>query len=334
MLRIDHILFPTDFSATSDAAFAPACQWARKLGAELHLFHTLESLRPDLYPAVLGVADPAGAYLDLEQEAQREMETRRRLATNHSVRVSSAVIQGFAAAPSILDYAEAHDIDLIAMSTHGRRGVRRLLLGSVAEEVVQRSSCPVLTIPAGAGSGHGLWPQRILVAVDLSEHSTAPMTLAKELAALFHAELQLLHVVVRSPMPGFYDGVGVPNLMFDSPLLEKEARAALEALYARAAGPEGPWSLHVEHGIAVEQILRFAAHNSSDLIVVASHGLTGVSHLLMGSVSERVVRQAPCAVLVVKSFGRSAVVAGATAAAQAARPRHDGGTSRTPTHRA
>jgi nucleotide-binding universal stress UspA family protein len=186
----------------------------------------------------------------------------------------------------------------------------------------------VLTIPGGPAATHDLWPKRILAAVDLSEHSMAPVAHAKELAALFRAELQLLHVVVRPPLPAFYDGVGLPPLLFDSPLLEKEARGALEKLYAKAAGPEGPWSLHLEHGIPVEEILRFAARNSSDLVVVASHGLTGVSHLLMGSVSERVVRQAPCPVLTVKSFGRSCVVAATASATHAAPARPNGGGSR------
>jgi len=324
MLRVDNILFPTDFSSISDAALAPTCHWARKLGAQVHLFHSLETLRPDLYPAALGVADPTAAYLDMEVEARKELEARRRIAANQGVTAVSDLKQGFAAAPTILDYAETHDIDLIATSTHGRRGVRRLLLGSVAEELVQRSSCPVLTIPAGPASMHDLWPKRILAAVDLSEHSVAPVAHAKELAALFRAELQLLHVVVRPPLPAVYDGMGMPALMWESPLLEKEAQSALEKLYVKAGGPEGPWSLHLEHGIAVEEILRFAARNSSDLVVVASHGLTGVSHLLMGSVSERVVRQAPCPVLTVKSFGRSCVAAPAGSAHTARRASENG----------
>ena len=240
---------------------------------------------------------------------------------------------GLAAAPNILDYAEAHDIDIIAMSTHGRRGVRRLLLGSVAEEVVQRSTCPVLTITAGPRSSHDLWPERILAAVDLSEHSSAVVAYGKELALLFRAELQLLHVIVRTPLPAYYDGGGLPMVMFDSSLLERESQVALGTLYQNAGGAPGPSSVHVEHGVALEQILRFATVNSSDLILVASHGLTGVAHLLMGSVSERVVRQAPCPVLTIKSFGKSLIDQPA-AAALASGPRPNGGERQAPPHRA
>jgi nucleotide-binding universal stress UspA family protein len=306
MLRVRRVLFPTDFSSTSDVALAPACHWTIKLGAQLHIFHAMESFRPDLYPGSLGLADPAILSLNLEEEARKELDVRRRMATNQGATVTCATAEGLSPAPMILDYAETHDIDLIARSTHGRRGVRRLLLGSVAEEVVQRSLCPVLTM-GGGGAGHSLSPQRILVAVDLSDHSAAPVALAKHLAALFGAETQLLHVLVRSPLPAYYDGVGVPHPAFKSPLLEKEAQTALEALYEDAGGPPGPLSVQIEHGLAVEQILRFAAANSSDLVVLASHGLTGVSHLLMGSVAERVVRQASCPVLTVKSFGKSLI---------------------------
>jgi nucleotide-binding universal stress UspA family protein len=240
------------------------------------------------------------------EDTSREIEARCRIAYNQGVRVTCSTAEGLAAAPLILDYAEVHDIDVIAMSTHGRRGFRRLLLGSVAEEVVQRSSCPVVTLGPGA-AGHRPWPQRIVVAVDLSQHSTAPVAYGKELAAMLHGELHLLHVVVPPPVPASFEGSGLPALAFDPRLLEQQAQIALEALYRNAGGPSVPWSSHVEHGVAVDSIVRFAASNSCDLIVVASHGLTGVSHLLMGSVSERVVRQAPCPVFTVKSFGKALI---------------------------
>jgi nucleotide-binding universal stress UspA family protein len=306
MLRVRRMLLPTDFSPASDTALAPACHWARHLGAELHLFHALESLRPDLYPAELGLADPSLISESLQEAANRGLQAMRRLASNQGAIVTCGTKVGLSPAPTILDYAESHDVDLIVMSTHGRRGVRRLLLGSVAEEVVQRSSCPVLTI-GSEQPAHSLSPHRILVAVDLSAHSSAPVAHAKHLAALFGAEVQLLHVLIRPSTPAYYDGVGIPNLGSGSQLLEQASQSALEALYENAGGPGGPFSVHVEEGVAVEQILRFAAANSSDLVIVASHGLTGLSHLLLGSVAERVVRQSPCPVLAIKSFGQSLI---------------------------
>ncbi len=310
MLRVKNILVPTDFSVSSDNALTSACQWGRKLDARIHVLHALQTLRPDLYPASLGAADPGWIPLTLRESAKSDLETRRRLATNQGVAVTCATGDCLSPAAAILAYAEEHDIDLIAMSTHGRRGVRRMLLGSVAEEVVQRSTRPVLTIVGGTASSHPLQPQRILVAIDLSEHSAMPVAHAKHLAAAFGAKLQLLHVLVQSPLPAYYDGMSVPVLPFDSLLLEKQARSALESLYAEAEGPRGPVEFHLERGLAVEQILRFAAANSTDLLVLASHGLTGLPHLLMGSVAERLVRRAYCPVLTLKSFGRSLIGAG------------------------
>jgi nucleotide-binding universal stress UspA family protein len=307
MLRVNRILFPTDFSPTSDAALVPACNWARRLGAEIQILHVIESLRPDLYAASLVMPDPALVDATLAEKARQELDTRRRLARDRGVDVTCASIEGLSAAPAILDYAESHDVDLVAMSTHGRRGLRRFLLGSVTEEVVQRSSPPVLTL-RGENTVFDAVPHRILAAVDLSEHSTVAILHAKELAALFHAELQLLHVLVRPPLPVYYDGLATPNLLPDLPLLRKEAESALEELYASSGGPAGPVSVHVAQGIAVEEILRFARVNSSDVVVVASHGLTGVSHLLLGSVAESVVRQSSCPVLTLKSFGKSLIV--------------------------
>lgn len=328
MLRAKKILFPTDFSPSSDAALAAACLWARRLEAEFHLVHVVETFRPDVFATASVGADPKLGSMSLQQHASAEIGVRRRLAISHGVTATSGLAQGLAAAPAILDYAENLDVDLIIMSTHGRRGVRRLLLGSVAEEVVQRSTCPVLTVAAALKSSTSLPPRRILVAADLSDHSPALVAHGKEFAALFGAELQLLHVVVRPSLPAYYDGAGLPNLVFESPLLEREVQSALEALYAAAGGPAGPCSIHIEHGVAAEQIVRFAAVNSSELAMVASHGLTGVSHLLMGSVSERAVREAHCPVLTVKSFGRSLVAKPAVAAAQASDREPNGGARR------
>lgn len=310
MLRVRRILFPTDFSMASDAALSTACHWARKLDAELHLLHALETIRPDLYAAGLDGADSGALATRIEQEARRELEARRRMAANHGAKVIVANAEGLNAAPVILDYAKSRDIDLIAMSTHGRRGVRRLLLGSVAEEVVQRSTCPVLTI-AGDQRSYPLSPKRILVAVDLSEQSRAPAAYAKHLAALFGAELDLLHVIVSQPVPTYYDGLAAADLVFDSPLLEREATKALEALRDEAPGPNG--SVVVTHGLPSEQILSFATVHHNDLIVLASHGLTGFSHLLLGSVAEKVVRLATCPVLTLKSLGKSLITGDAAA---------------------
>jgi nucleotide-binding universal stress UspA family protein len=305
MLQVTKILVPTDFSPACDAALTHACHWARRLGAEVHIFHALQSLRPDVYPASLGASDPAWIPLTLRESAEAQLATRLRLAADQGVAATCATADGLSPAPTILDYAQSHDVGLVIMSTHGRRGVRRMLLGSVAEEVVQRAQQPVLTMIARSLSARPPEPRRILVALDLSEHSAVALACAKQLAAAFGAQLLMLHVLIQSPVPALYDDVAAAQLTFSSPRFETKARQALESMYRDAGGENGRADAHVERGPAVERILEFASTHSIDLVVLASHGLTGLAHVLMGSVAERVVRRASCPVLTVKSFGRS-----------------------------
>jgi nucleotide-binding universal stress UspA family protein len=196
-----------------------------------------------------------------------------------------------------------------------------MLLGSVTEEVVQRAKQPVLTMLERRRSAHALEPRRILVAVDLSDHSAVALAHAKHIAAAFDAELLVLHVLIQSAVPSFYDGMAA-QLVFDSPRFESRARMVLEGMYAEAAGPSGRVSLHVERGLAVERILEFVSRQSIDLAVLASHGLTGLAQVLMGSVSERVVRRSSCPVLTVKSFGKSLLAADPSSAKWCAAAAH------------
>ena len=90
-------------------------------------------------------------------------------------------------------------------------------------------------------------------------------------------------------------------------MIEKEALAAMRSIYAQADGPTGPVDFHLEHGPAAERILAFATDHRTDLLLMASHGRTGLPHLLMGSVAERLVLRASCPVFTIKSFGRSLI---------------------------
>ena len=290
MLKAKTVLCPTDFSQCSDAALPVAAAWARELNADLHLFHVLE---------LHGEGDEDAAMEDLEKRGSSlpSLPTPPRCAISRSV----------GAAPAILNYADEHQVDLVVMSTHGRRGLRRFFLGSVTEELVQRSHCPIVTVRNESRGRDSGCPRRILVPLDLSTHSTVALTHAKHLAASAKAELQMLHVLVRPSFPAHYEALGAPDLYTDTSRLHSESEVALEQLYRTSEGPEGLFSVEVVGGLAVDEILRFAAENQSDLIVLGSHGLTGISHLFLGSVAEKVLRQASCPVLTIKVFGKSMV---------------------------
>ncbi len=143
---LTRILVPTDFSDTSDAALAYAKTLAGQLGASLHLLHVFA----DPY-AVATYSPEVYAPLppDVRERTLEDIETRlqERLdpTEQRRFRGTTEVVTGLTA-KQIVRYAAAHDIDLIVMGTHGRRGVAHLLLGSVAEHVVRTAECPVLTV--------------------------------------------------------------------------------------------------------------------------------------------------------------------------------------------
>lgn len=141
---------------------------------------------------------------------------------------------------------------------------------------------------------------KILCPVDFSEHSKAALAHAEEVARKFGAELTLLHVVEPILYPVAY---GLPPV---SPVdYEQAARDSADKALAGLAGEVGGRGLRaharVEAGAASQRICELARADGFDLIVLATHGYTGLKHVLLGSTAERVVRSAPCAVLVVKS---------------------------------
>jgi nucleotide-binding universal stress UspA family protein len=143
--RITRIVVPTDFSDTSDTALTYARSLADSLGASLHLVHVFD----DSYVDAMLADTSAAVYESMRSTAmgtaRRKLQRRMPPAERRRLFGKTAMITGTPAA-AIVDYADEHDIDLIVMGTHGRRGFAHLLLGSVAEQVVRTAKCPVLTV--------------------------------------------------------------------------------------------------------------------------------------------------------------------------------------------
>ncbi len=144
MLSIRRILFPTDFSEPAEYAWSYALTFAQEFGAEVHLVHVVAP-PPRLTEAYAVNFDPERMVQSLTAEANASMNQQveaaksRGLIFQHEVRVGVDFRE-------IIDYALKHDIDLIVMATHGRTGLAHVLLGSVAEKVVRKAPCPVLTV--------------------------------------------------------------------------------------------------------------------------------------------------------------------------------------------
>jgi len=212
--------------------------------------------------------------------------------------------RGIAPGTVILNYADQEDVDLIVMGTHGRRGLGHLFLGSVAEEIVRRARCPVLTVREQKEPQKIEALEHILVPLDFSEHSRNALAYAKNIAAAYAARLHLLHVVEGSIHPYFYS-LGKSSILDLYPEVEPRSRQELEKMFREVEGPEVEMELHVIAGRANSDILKFAEKKASDLIVIATHGLTGIEHFFIGSTTQKVVRRALCPVFTVKSFGKS-----------------------------
>ena len=303
MLEIRRILFADDFSECAEKALPIALALAQEHEAELHLLHV-----------VVPYEDARGlSALTEEQETRLKERLRERLNAARkgqrkeaagALKLVVAVERDIAPAPGILGYAEDHDIDVIVMGTHGRRGFRHFLMGSVAEEVVRMARCPVITTRQQVDPWHVHPPRRILVPVDFSEHSRTALRYGRELAAAFGGQLTVLYVIEEILHPAFYN-TGVFSIYDVMPDVEERSKKALEEFVVRTDGPEVPINYRVVHGRAVREIVHEAEREPADLIVMSTHGLTGLQHLLLGSVTERVIRQAPCPVFVVKAFGKS-----------------------------
>lgn len=278
MLQIRRVLLPTDYSETAQRALAVARRFADAHDAELHV----------LYARVPG--DDVNCPTDPDSEAWLGGPARH---------VVQAEREGDSVAGVILGYADEVGADLVVMGTHGRTGIERAVLGSVAEKIVRRARCPVLTVPPTAGTDA---VERIVVPVDFSEHARLALTHAAALAAEFGAHIDALHVVYDVNVPSAY---GLEPLGIVGPEVLDRSREALAALVAEVVAPGTRWEAHTEIGYAASVIASFAERRDADLIVMTTHGWTGLKHFLLGSVTEKVVRHAACPVFRVHSFGRS-----------------------------
>jgi len=145
MIRLERILLPTDFSDYSKTACNYACAFADQLGSELHLLHVLQDLVA-MVPEPGLAFPPPGDYM---RELQESAENGLAELLNPDWVEGKSIVRATRQGPPFLEivrYAKESDVDLIVMGTHGRSGLAHVLLGSVAEKVVRKAPCPVLTV--------------------------------------------------------------------------------------------------------------------------------------------------------------------------------------------
>jgi len=283
MLNIETILCPTDLSEASVKSVPLATTLARLHGADLHLIHV--HLLHALETADEGVPFPG------EEAARAALE-----GSAGSVQWSQVVhrvVRGINAAPTILEYADEHGVDLIVMGSHGRRGFRRLVLGSVTAELVRHASCPVLVVRHEPDAPAPRDVDHIIVPVDFSPASDGALAVASELAGLLEVPIELLHAV--EPIP--YVQMAYP-IAVDDGEFRAHAERRLDELANRMSSSHA-----IRRTIVVDTVegaVAGAAERATQpLVVMASHGHSGLARALLGSTTERLLRRAPCPVLVV-----------------------------------
>jgi len=300
MLSFKKILYPTDFSHCAQQAFTQALRFSKEFGAELHVLHAIELHSQDPYNPAYHFPDPGEILERLNQIASSEMAGLLDPHRGEALEIHQALERGIAAGPVILEYAQDKEVDLIVMGSHGRRGPRRFLLGSVAEEVMRAASCPILTVRERS-EAEAVAPIRTLLApVDLSENSKTSLALAGELADFYDARLHIVHVLESR----HYSDFSIPiseETVAKVTKVRGMAEVRLRQMTEEVLGGNDSFDFHVFLGRAASEILGLAERINADLICMGGQGFSPLADLFFGSTAEGVVRGASCPVLTVKA---------------------------------
>jgi nucleotide-binding universal stress UspA family protein len=282
-VRMKGVVVATDFSAGAASAVARAALLPLAPGATISVIHVLAEAIPDRFATA--VRDRAAGAL-----ADRADGLRRALAERgvDGATVEHALLTGKPHV-EIVRHARARAADLVVMGRHGPAPLRDALVGSTAERVIRKGDAPVLLVKEAAGGAY----RRALVAVDLSDASRRGIDLA---AALLPDEVREI-ALVHACHVAFRSWLG--DAALDDYRRELTERAARD-LAALAAGLPLECRVALREGDPRLEVLDQAVRERADLMVVGTHARSGVTHALVGSVAEWLVRSAPCDVAVTR----------------------------------
>lgn len=300
-VSVRNVLFATDFSATSQAALPYASAICRRFGSTLHTVHVLSEASLLMMSGGVDYISMGTIYEDAHTEAKEKLDqiSNRLEGIPHRNYVSHGQVW-----KSLSAVIQESDIDLIVVGTHGRTGLGKLLLGSVAEDILRHAPCPVLTVgpkvsgraklPAFATGGRDLAPvelelRQIVFATNFGKNSARIAQEAIALAEEFRARLTLLHVLEDYTQLGRRPGP-----------MEDGQRRLQELIPQNAVLQYVPESV-IEFGSPFERILKIAAEREADMIVLGAHssGDAGSTHLPW-SAAHHVIAEAHCPVLTIR----------------------------------
>jgi nucleotide-binding universal stress UspA family protein len=290
---IRSILVTTDLSPPADQALARAARLARERGASLTALSVIDRvIGGDAPPEnILKLLFGEGGEVVPALKRRAEEALRGKLAT--IAPQAGVVLRAGPAFLEIIRQAREQAADLIVLGAHGGHFLRKWVLGTTAERVVRKGDRPVLVVKKAPRAPY----RRLLAAVDFSD--TARHALAFALRVAPGARLTLLHVYDLSQM-----AAPAIDLMTDKEFLrlqrgyEEEQRARLERLAGGLGLDPGKVTCLVRYGYPGRVVNAVLSEARSDLAVIGTRGLSGLRHLLLGSVAEHVLREAGCDVLV------------------------------------
>jgi nucleotide-binding universal stress UspA family protein len=308
LLNIKNILFPTDFSGCAAQALEHALFLAKFCNATLHIFHAIVLPQKDPHNPAFYFPDLETIRSKLKKIARVQMDGDLHAAgeIEGDINITMEDAWGVSAAGMILKYAEEHSADLIVMGTHGRCGLGYMFLGSIAEEVVRKAPCAVFTVRESEKAAPPRNTSTILSPIDFSGHSITALLAARDFAKLYDSKLQVLHVIEETTHPAFY-GISKEIVWGLRAEIAIQSRKELARIFDEFKEPDVPWGIDVVAGHVADEILEYALRKQPGMIVLATHGMSGLQHFLLGSVAEKVIRRASCPVLTVKPFGASPI---------------------------
>lgn len=306
MIAIQRILCPVDFTDYSRRALDHARVIARWYGASVTALHVLEVPDIGVAPGVPGLQPPAPSPADRE----RVLAALRQFAGTEpaSGAPGEVLLREGHPVREILAQAAAMHADLLVLGTHGRSGFERLLLGSVAEKVLRRADCPVLTVPrrlSDAAPGTPVVVKRILCPVDFSAASLRALEYAMSMAEEADAHLTVLHVIAHelgseADMPDALIIEGRLTLAEFRQQREESIRRRLKAIVPDSIAEFCSAESRVAYGKPAREILRLAAEQEAELVVMGVEGRGAADLAVFGSTTQQVVRGAVCPVLTLR----------------------------------
>ena len=298
-IQIKKILCASDLSDFSNITIPVGVTLAREFNAELYICHIIDLTATTIYHD--------GFYTPVEMQEQATGYTEEmllKIVGSADIAWRPLVRTGHPA-DTLTDLTEEFNIDLVIAATHGRSGLKRLIIGSVTERLMRTLTCPLLivrshdpkiTAPIDLEKKF----QRILVGCDFSDASDQALQYALSLAQELQSELHLIHVI----RPSVYEGL-IKTAAAPVPRRSEDLGEQLEArLSARLPEHAYDWcnpQFQILAGEPYEEITKYAVLHKMNLIVLGTRGLGMVEKLLVGSTTDRVARQAPCPLLSVGS---------------------------------